>query len=103
MTARLTDDLVRRALLDTAVHKRKPALYRVGVLVDAADLYAALERHGGTRVDPRDVDDYFRANGARRLRGPRFAALMRSLGRSGVRSQYFLPMVTYQAIRQRRT
>jgi len=42
MTARLTDDLVRRALLDTDVHKRKPAMYRVGVLVDAEDLYAAL-------------------------------------------------------------
>jgi hypothetical protein len=106
----VTDELLRRAIFDPEVRKRRLSGRQAGLLVDAEDLHralaeltsphdlsaeaieAAIRRHGGHRVD-RLIGQLWRW-ALRRVTGGRWPG--------PARHQYWLDMYSWQRLRQRR-
>lgn len=106
----VTNELLRRAIFDPAVRKRRLIGRQAGLLVDVEDLHralaelaspqfptaeaidAAVRRHGGHRVDRLIAQSGRWA--LRRLTGGRWPG--------PARHQYWLDMYSWQRLRQRR-
>ena len=96
----LTEVEFRHGLLDPQVKKQRVMIYGRGVYVDVAALKKALDDRG-YGADEGELDRYVDTLGGHRVeRGKWFKRMNRS-GRLARRSQYFLPELAFQRIRQR--
>jgi hypothetical protein len=105
----VTDEMLRRAIFDPAVRKRRVLNHQPGLFVDRDDLVDALTGLSARNLDAGEVDTAVRRHGGYRFErhvGRAVRATLRWLTRgrwpSAARQQYWLDMYSWQKLRQRR-
>ncbi len=106
----VTDELLRRAIFDPGVRKRRVYGRQAGLLVDVEDLHRALAELTPSQVpSSEEIDEAVRRHGGHRVERvivqmgrAALRLLTRGRGPGPARHQYWLDMYSWQKLRQRR-
>lgn len=103
MDAPIPPDVMRHALFDPAVPKRRILARLPGYRIDADDLHAAVQEHlPKANIAPADVDAAVRQLGGDRIKPGPLVTIKRLLGQDpSHRSVYWMSMVSYRLATRR--